>query len=117
MSPTLLQLSLSQREVWRDQSAAPGSAHLLIGGGGILSGPFDLARCERALVLLVGEADALRLVPQQDGTQLLLEHFSPTLECVDIGKATDPGKGMQDWWQNSLSRPLLFDAKPPWRFA
>ncbi|MEO8858324.1 MAG: amino acid adenylation domain-containing protein [Burkholderiaceae bacterium] len=117
MNFTRLSLSLSQREVWRDQSAAPESAHLVIGGGGFLSGPFDLARCEHALVLLVSESDALRLVPQQDGTQLLLEEFSPQLERVDIGQATEPAKAMQDWWQDALGRPLLFNGRPPWRFA
>ena len=48
---SLLPLSLSQREVWRDRAAWPDSAHLMIGGGGFLDGPLDLARCAEALDL------------------------------------------------------------------
>ncbi|WP_144007080.1 hypothetical protein, partial [Pelomonas sp. KK5] len=44
-----LPLALSQREVWLDQCAWPGSAHLNIGGGCLLAGPLDLALLRRAL--------------------------------------------------------------------
>ena len=112
-----LPLSLSQREVWRDQRAWPGSAHLLIGGGGFLSGPFDLARCQQALALLVAENDALRLAPLEDGSQLLLAHVDPVLDVVEIGASVDPAHAMESWWQEAITRPFRFDGDPPWRFA
>ena len=112
-----LPLSLSQREVWRDQCTFPGSAHLVIGGGGFLSGPFDLALCRRALVLLVAENDALRLAPLGDGSQNLLAQFDPALELVDIRAATDPAQAMMGWWRSAVSLPFEIDGTPPWRFA
>ena len=117
MTHITLPLSLSQREVWRDQCAWPGSVHLMIGGGGFLAGPFDIARCERALLLLVAENDALRLAPLVDGSQNLLTEFEPALELVEIGTSVEPAQAMQTWWQRALSRPFALDGTPPWRFA
>jgi amino acid adenylation domain-containing protein len=110
-------LSLSQREVWRDQCAWPGSVHLMIGGGGFLAGPFDMARCKQALLLLVAENDALRLAPLVDGSQNLLTAFKPTLELVEIGSSVEPAQAMQAWWRQAVTRPLPLDGTPPWRFA
>ena len=112
-----LPLSLSQREVWRDQCAWPGSAHLMIGGGGFLSGPFSLQRCRQALLLLVAENDALRLAPLEDGSQRLLAHFEPALEIVDIGATTGPEQAMRTWWDERVALPFTWDGTPPWRFA
>ena len=117
MKHTALPLSLSQREVWRDQCTWPGSVHLMIGGGGFLRGPFDIARCKQALTLLVAENDALRLAPLADGSQNLLAPFDPMLDLVDIGNATDPAQAMQAWWRSAINRPFPFDGTPPWRFA
>jgi amino acid adenylation domain-containing protein len=114
---TALPLSLSQREVWRDQCAWPGSVHLMIGGGGFVAGPFDMARCRQALLLLVAENDALRLAPLADGSQNLLTAFEPTLEVVDIGNSVEPAQAMQTWWQQAVSHPFALDGTPPWRFA
>ena len=112
-----LPLSLSQREVWRDQCAWPGSAHLMIGGGGFLYGPFDLARCKQAVALLTAENDALRLAPLEGGSQRLLAHFDPVVEVVAIDAEVDPRQSMAAWWQDGVSRPFPFDGTPPWRFA
>lgn len=54
----LLPLSLSQREVWLDQRAWPGSTHLNIGGAGYVDGPFDLALLKAALACMVAENEA-----------------------------------------------------------
>ena len=112
-----LSLSLSQREVWLDQRAWPQSVHLNIGGGGFLDGPLNLALFKAALNQLVAENQALRLLPQLDGTQLLLDHFEPTLEIVDLKNAADPEQAMQAWWQSSIREPFEMHAGPPWRFA
>ena len=117
LSYVTLPLSLSQREIWRDQCAWPDSAHLIIGGCGFASGPFDLARFKQALVLLVEENDALRLAPMPDGRQRLLERLDPVLEVVDISAAPDPEQALIAWWQEQLVHPFKFDGSPPWRFA
>ncbi|MBY0234253.1 MAG: hypothetical protein K2W93_04675, partial [Burkholderiaceae bacterium] len=117
-----LPLSLSQREVWLDQRAWPGSAHLNIGGGAFLVGRLDLARFEHALRLLVNRCDALRLAPLADGTQQLLPFFEPRLEVVDIahGQPLDASaakQAMRDWWNARIREPFVLGGQPPWRFA
>lgn len=117
MTVPVLPLSLSQREVWRDHCAWPDSLHLMMGGGGFLSGPLDVARCREALRLLVQENDALRLAPLAEGGQWLLAQWEPRLELVELAPDADPQDAMQAWWQAGLAAPLRFDGTPPWRFA
>ena len=112
-----LPLSLSQREIWRDRSAWPDSPHLVIGGGGFLTGPLDLVRCKQALDLLVQENDGLRLAPLENGTQLLLPHLDAELPVVDIGTTADLRQAVRAWWEDSVNRHFAFDGKPPWRFT
>ena len=104
MTATRLPMSLSQREVWRDRSAWPDSAHLMIGGGGLLEGPVDVARCIEALRCLVAESDGLRLAPLPDGNQNLLAEWEPTLELRDIPPGIDPTVAMQAWWREGMAR-------------
>ncbi|WP_197046886.1 non-ribosomal peptide synthetase [Paucibacter sp. KBW04] len=126
----ILPLSLSQREVWLDQRAWPGSSHLNIGGGAFLQGPLDLARFQQALRLLVAQHDALRLAPLADGTQQLLPFFEPRLETVDIHlpaallqsasaaeQEAAARQSMRDWWNSRMREPFVLNGQPPWRFA
>ncbi len=116
--PQGLALSLAQREVWLDQRAWPGSAHLNIGGGAFLVGLLDLAVFRRALALLVAENEALRLAPLPDGSQRLLPpDAEPVLEVVDCSGAEDPKQAMQQWWQQRMTEPFALDGRSPWRFA
>ncbi len=118
MSTRSLPLSLSQLEVWRDQCAWPGSAHLNLGGTAFFEGPLDLPRLRRALAQLVAENAALRLVVQGDGTQRLLPVFEPRLELIDMSGEADPRQAMRDWWEQWMRQPFALDgATPPWRFA
>ncbi len=112
-----LALSLSQREVWLDQRAWPGSAHLNIGGGAFLVGPLDLAVFRQALARLVAENEALRLAPMADGSQQLLPVADPRLEVIDCSAADDPKQAMRDWWQQRMTEPFALDGQSPWRFA
>lgn len=112
-----LPLSLSQQEVWVDQRAWPGSTHLNIGGAGYVDGPFDLALFRQALASLVRENEALRLVPQVDGGQILLQTFEPSLRIVDLSGELAPREAMRAWWQAWMAEPFAFDGRPPWRFA
>ena len=118
MSSDNLPLSLSQLEVWRDQCAWPGSAHLNLGGSAFFEGPLDLPRLRLALSQLVAENAALRLVVQPDGTQHLLPDYEPRLELIDMGRQEDPRQAMRNWWQQWMHKPfVLEDGTPPWRFA
>ena len=113
-----LALSLAQREVWLDQRAWPGSAHLNIGGGAFLVGPLDLQVFRRALGRLVAENEALRLAPLADGSQRLLpSDAEPVLEVVDCSAAEDPKQAMRAWWQQRMTEPFALDGRSPWRFA
>ncbi len=117
LSPIVLPLAVSQREVWLDQRAWPGSAHLNIGGGGFLIGPLDQALFMLALRQLVADTEALRLVPLSDGTQRLLPPFEPQLELIDVSDAPDVRGAMRDWWRQRISDPFVLGELPPWRFA
>ena len=113
----MVPLSVSQREVWRDRAAWPDSAHLMIGGGGLLEGPLDIARFLEALRLLVEENDGLRLAPLSGGGQQLLSRWDPVLEMRDLPPGSDPQAAMQAWWEHGLAQPFAFDGTPPWRFV
>lgn len=118
MSPPALPLSLSQREVWLDQSAWPDSAHLNIGGGAFLVGPLDLQRFRAALVEMIRTTDALRLAPRADGSQALLSpsDVEPRLEIVDVAGSEDPRAAMRAHWNLRITEPFALDGTPPWRF-
>ncbi len=116
----VLPLSVSQREVWLDQRAWPGSAHLNIGGGVFLSGRLDEGTLRAALGLLVNETESLRLAPLTDGTQRLLPAFEAALELVeldDLPSAADAHDVMCEWCRHRMSEPFILGERPPWRFA
>jgi syringomycin synthetase protein SyrE len=121
--PEVFPLAISQREVWLDQRAWPGSAHLNIGGGLFLSGPLDEAKVRSALRLLVSETETLRLVPLADGTQRLLPAFEPALELVELDEIdhmsaeSDVCEVMREWCRHRMSEPFSLGEQPPWRFA
>ncbi|MDB5849856.1 MAG: hypothetical protein JWP29_3608, partial [Rhodoferax sp.] len=112
-----LTLSLSQHEVWLDQRAWAGSAHLNIGGGAFLRGALDLDIFRTALTQLVAESDALRLVPRTDGSQRLLTTSVVNLQVIDLSAAEDPEAAMRAWWQEAIAVPFVLDGTPPWRFV
>ena len=117
LNGTAIALSLSQQEVWLDQSAWPGSGHLMIGGGGFLDGALELVLCHEALRKLVALHDGLRLAPLAQGGQILLDAFDPPLPVVEVGPGVEPLQAMQDWWQDHAGQPFALDGTPPWRFA
>ena len=112
-----LGLSLSQHEVWLDQMAWPESAHLNIGGGAFLHGRFDIKIFKAALQALVDENQALRLVPDYSGGQVLLQHHEPELEIVDFCTSDTPQDDMRSWWNARIRQPIPLGHKPPWRFS
>ena len=111
-----LPLSLSQREVWLDQRAWPGSVHLHIGGFAFLHGPLDLALLRLSLQQLVDENEALRLQPLPDeGGQRLLEHFAAPLDILPLDPGRDARSAMLDWWHQECHQRFDLGRAPPWR--
>lgn len=113
----ILPLSLSQREVWIDQLAWPGSTHLNIGGALDFFGPIDSKRMQFALDAMVQENEALRLVPLQDGTQKLLHRHHADIDLIDFSHEHDPKPAMLNWEREWIKKPFRFEDGPPWRFA
>ncbi len=113
--PLSLPLSLSQREVWLDQRAWPGSAHLHIGGFAFLHGPLDMALLRQSLQQLVQEHEALRLQIRPEGRQVLLDHFGAPLEILPLPPEQDLRAAMIAWWQDECHQRFDLDAAPPWR--
>lgn len=112
-----LTMSASQREVWLDQRAWPASTHLYIGGVAYLEGALDIERLVAALELLVMESDALRLVPQEDGSQILLNQIVLPMEVSSLHTGADLHEAVHAWWTKSLQVPFVWGGRPPWRFA
>ena len=112
-----LPLSLSQREVWLDQCAWPESTHLNIGGGGYIKGYFERATFIAALADLVAENEALRLVPDMHGRQMLLAHYQPAFVELDFSTCMAPEVALRDWLKESIAQPFHMGENPPWRFA
>lgn len=114
----LLPLSLSQREVWLDQRAWPGSSHLNIGGAAVLRGPLNIARLHASLQHLVDRHEALRLVPRSDGQQLLLATHPARLEVIELQEASDAEAeaAMAQHWNARMAEPFELGEQPPWRF-
>ena len=128
-NPVTHPLSTSQREVWMDQMAWPASTHLNIGGGIYLQGPLDVNLLHLALIRLTQENETLRLVPAADGTQVLLESFSPSLPVTELGEVTAAfdsdgttdasaaKAAMRLHWQKTMQEPFVLGNGPLWRFA
>ena len=112
-----LQLSASQREVWLDQRAWPGSTHLYIGGVAYLEGALDVDLLIKSLGLLVAESDALRLVPHEDGSQTLLDAIALPIEVSELKPDADLHAAVNAWWTQKLQKPFDWDGNPPWRFG
>ena len=117
LAGTKIALSASQREVWLDQMAWPHSIHLNIGGAVFLHGPLNLDLMHSALKELVRQNQALRLVPNLDGQQVLLDHFDPPLPVENLADAPDIHRVMRERWQKTIQQPFELGTSPPWRFA
>ena len=118
MTEQRLNLSTSQREVWLDQRAWPQSAHLNLGGIVYCVGAIDIDLLQKALSLLVAECDTLRMVPQDDGSQIVLGHFEPRLDIVDIAGHANHREFIHQWGKNRMQEPFALNGKvPPWRIA
>ena len=113
----LLPLSLSQREVWLDQRAWPGSAHLHIGGFAFLHGPLDLGLLRQSLQQLVDEHEALRLQMTPDGRQLLHPRYAAALEILALPADQDLRAAMLTWWQRECHQRFDLEAAPAWRLS
>lgn len=111
----LLPLSLSQREVWLDQRAWPGSAHLHIGGFAFLHGPLDLGLMRQALQQLVDEHEALRLQITPDGRQWLRPDYAAALDVLPLPADQDLRAAMLAWWQRECHQRFDLEAAPAWR--
>lgn len=120
MSPIKsLPLSLSQQQVWLDQKSHPGSPHFNIGGIGWIDGVLDVALFRQALAHMVAESEALRLLPQPDGTQQLLSGWQGELmEFHDHNSQCEPEVTIVDWCKTTFAQAIPLDGKQrPWQIA
>ncbi|WP_342618726.1 amino acid adenylation domain-containing protein [Rhodoferax sp. GW822-FHT02A01] len=117
LGSNVLPLSLSQREVWLDQRAWPGSTHLIIGGVAYLEGHLQVETLAAALKILVAESDAMRLVPNEDGTQVLLQDMDIPLDITTAAVGQDIHEAAQSWWKQHLQSTFSWSGRPPWQFG
>ncbi len=112
-------LGLAQREVLLDQSAWPGSPHLLLGGYGLLEGGIDAGLLQAAAERLAAEQPVLRLIPGLDGQRLLPE-VGDVLHWLPTPAGLEPHAAVQAAWSTWVrSPPPLGEAaeRPPWRLG
>lgn len=114
---TTLPLSVSQKDIWTEILAWPNSCHLNIGGFSRLSGHVDVQTYQQALDNLVAAEDALRLVPQADGSQLLLAEHKYTLIYKDFSDKENGVELADAWQQEWMTLPFDIGKVPPIRFA
>lgn len=113
----VIPLAVSQKEIWLDYLAWPDSAHLNLGGVLEFSGPLSESLIKQSLNQMVSDNEALRLIPQNDGSQYLLEKFTPELEIKDFTDAENPYDACMDWQKIWMKQPFVIGDNPPWRFA
>lgn len=111
-----LDLAPSQYQVWLDQQSFPGSAHLTIGGNSTFNGELDIARLEAALVQLVDENIALRLLPGEDGQQQVVDSWpGPLIDYDELQHQPQPETTVLKQIEQTMAKPFLFDGKSrPW---
>ena len=116
---SLLNLSLPQQQIWLDQQSYPHSPHFNIGGIGFIDGEVDVALMQQALTQLVAEQAPLRLLPQADGQQLLVDSWPHTLlQVMDFSHEADANLAMRQFWQTAFLQQIELDGVScPWSMA
>lgn len=112
-----LPLSVSQKELWAELQAWPGSSHLNIAGFSGLKGPINRTFLKEALDELVKNNDTLRLVINNDDTQTLLDFYDFPLTYIDLTSSSNFYAEADELQKNWLKQPFLWQQSPPIRFA
>ena len=112
-----LPYSLPQKEIWAEWLAWSDATHLNIGGFSKLQGPLSHDLMKQSLMMLVSENDALRLVPNTAGDQILLDTYEPSLVVQDFTDETDPHQKAVDWQQEWMQAAFEDSSVPPIRYA
>jgi len=111
-------LSLSQSQVWMDQQLFPDSAHLNVGGMAFIDGLLDLDVFEAMLYYLSQQFEALRLLPQPNGEQIIVDKWDGAmLHYQDLGDEPDVESAVHQCWESTFRTKFLLDGKQrPWLF-
>ena len=112
-----LPLSISQKDIWTELLAWSNSCHLNIGGFSRIKGQIDKSLYQHALDNLTRANDALRLVPNLEGDQVLLDEYRHVLTHKDFSKYENGIELADEWQQNWMKEPFDIGNTPPIRFA
>ncbi|MBF0621393.1 MAG: amino acid adenylation domain-containing protein [Magnetococcales bacterium] len=103
-------LAANQRDLWLDQLLCVDSHHLVVGGFGQIALGLDPALLQQALIQLVRETDALRLIPSARGAapvQIWHADPKPQLEIKSFTAAQK--EQAMAWIVERFSRPFPLD--------
>ncbi|MYV93215.1 condensation domain-containing protein, partial [Streptomyces sp. SID1034] len=107
---TTLPLTAAQREIWiAEQRLGEGNRVFGVGEYLEIHGEVDPALFERALLRVVGEADALhvRFVEERGEVRQVVHElggWSPSV--VDLSAEPDPERAARDWLDEAVARPM-----------
>ncbi|MEV6042385.1 amino acid adenylation domain-containing protein, partial [Streptomyces xanthochromogenes] len=107
---TTLPLTAAQREIWiAEQRLGEGNRVFRVGEYLEIHGEVDPALFERALLRVVGEADALhvRFVEERGEVRQVVHElggWSPSV--VDLSAEPDPERAARDWLDEAVARPM-----------
>ncbi|MBF0447441.1 MAG: amino acid adenylation domain-containing protein [Magnetococcales bacterium] len=110
-------LAANQRDLWLEQLSQAGSRHLIVGGYGYIHTVLDSGRLQQALVRLVQETDALRLIPASQGARVVQVYQSDILPKLEVKTfAKEEWEKARSWIIARFLSPFPLDGSPLYRF-
>ncbi|WP_308282349.1 non-ribosomal peptide synthetase [Streptomyces lichenis] len=107
---TELPVTAAQREIWMAEQRLPARNRVFRVGEYLeIHGRLDPVLCERALRLVVAEAQALHVRFAERGgevRQTLREPGDWPLPVVDLSGHPDPGRAAREWLDEAVARPM-----------
>lgn len=114
---SLQSFSLSQQQIFYDQSAWPGSCHLNVGGTGNIRGNLNQATFLEALENLIAQHPVLRTSIAPDGQQTIHTRWHvPLIEYADLSRHLAPLAQCERLVQEAFASTFEFsNEQRPWQ--
>jgi amino acid adenylation domain len=115
--PLTIPLSSLQNAIWLDQLRNPDIPHYNIGALARLNGPFDLAIFKKAIAVVTGNQEALRLTFGSDLSspyQTLIPDANPDLAFIDLENEKNPEAEAWRIMHELLDTPFCLDGGLMW---
>ncbi|MEO3842409.1 amino acid adenylation domain-containing protein [Streptomyces sp. B22F1] len=111
----MLPLTAAQSGVWAAQQLSPANPRYNCASYLEIHGPVDAGLLSQAVAVALGEADALRVRLEDDGSPgqtVLPPAEAHALDVLDLTATEDPRAAAEGWMREDLSRPVELTADP-----